>query len=308
MISVLMPVYNSENFLEESITSILNQSYSNFEFIIYDDNSTDNSRLIIKKFAQKDSRIKFFYNNINIGYSKLLNKMIIMAKFNFLARMDSDDVSAKCRLEKQLNFLLQNPKASVVGSFIEIINKNGNFVRKSRYPINYVEIKNALRSYCTFAHPATMLKADFVKQVGGYRSNIEPAEDYDLWTRLAQISTMHNLPEYLLKYRQHSDSVSFTRANDQFLKTEIVKKNYEILSNGKVDIIKNFNFKLATKKELIKHFAFLKTVNIDSNFQGLSVLFRKKEYMLFMFKFILLFFKRPFFLVKKILCYIKKNF
>jgi glycosyltransferase involved in cell wall biosynthesis len=307
MISVLMPVYNSENFLEESIKSILNQSYTNFEFLIYDDNSTDNSKAIIKKFKQQDSRIKFFFNNKNNGYAKLLNKMIFDAKYNFLARMDSDDISEKTRLEKQLNFLLQNPKVSIVGSFIEIIDKKGNFVRKSKYPINYLEIKSALRDYCAFSHPTTMLRADFVKKLGGYRTNMEPVEDYDLWTRLAQVSTMHNLPEYLLKYRLHIDSVSFTRSNDQFLKTEIVRKNYQNLLNGGDDIIGNFNFKSTNKDKLIKNFPFLKKIVDTGDYHNLSVLFKNKVYILFGYKFILFFFKKPFFLIRKILYYAKKN-
>jgi glycosyltransferase involved in cell wall biosynthesis len=304
-----MPVYNSEKFLEEAIRSILNQSYSNFEFLIYDDNSTDNSKEIIQNFKLQDSRIKFFLSKKNIGYAKLLNKMIVDAKFNFFARMDADDISEKTRFEKQLNFLLKNPKVSVVGSFAEIINEKGYFVTKSKYPINYLEIKNAFRDYCAFVHSAVILRADFVKQVGGYRACMSPAEDYDLWTRLARVSSMHNLPEYLLKYRRHFDSVSFARRNEQFFNAEIIKKNYENLLNGGDDIIKNFDFKSATKNKLIKNFPFLKIAinNGDYHYHNLKIFFYKKEYILFAYNFILLFFKKPFFLIKKLLCKIKKN-
>ena len=308
MISVLMPVYNSEKYLEDSIKSILRQSYKNFEFLIYDDFSKDNSRNIIKNFAQQDPRIKFFFSEKNIGYSRLLNKMTKDAKFNFYARMDSDDVSLERRFEKQLNFLLNNSQASVVGSYIEIIDENGAIIRRSKYPTEFKEIKNELKNYCTFAHPATMINSSYFKHVGGYRSNIEPVEDYDLWTRLSLISTMHNLPEYLLKYRQHFKSISFTKANDQFIKTEIVKKNYQNLLNGENDIILNYNFRVVSKTKLEKDFPFLKNVISDSSYQDLSIAFRKKNYLVFIFKFIILFFSKPKYVIKTSICFLKKNF
>ena len=308
MISVLMPVYNSEKYLEDSIKSILKPSYKNFEFLIYDDFSKDNSRNIIKNFAQQDPRIKFFFSEKNIGYSRLLNKMTKDAKFNFYARMDSDDISMEKRFEKQLNFLLNNSKASVVGSYIEIIDENGAMIRRSKYPTEFREIKNELKNYCTFAHPATMINSSYLKHVGGYRCNIEPVEDYDLWTRLSLISTMHNLPEYLLKYRQHLKSISFTKTNDQFIKTEIVKKNYHNLLNGKNDIILNYNFGVVSKTKLAQDFPFLTNMIHDNSYHDLSITFRKKKYLVFIYKFIILFFSKPIYLIRKSICFLKRNF
>ena len=308
MISVLMPVYNSQSFLEEAIESVLNQTYKNFEFLIYDDNSIDSSKKIIIKFSQKDSRIKFFFSKKNLGHTALLNMMIDKSKFNFLARMDSDDISVKTRFKKQLNFLLNNPKISAVGSFAEIIDDNGNFIKKIKLPVYDKEIKEKLLNDSVLMHPTVMLRKDFIKQINAYRE-CAPAEDYDLWTRLSLISSLHNLPEYLLKYRIHSKSVSSLKRDYQFLYGQIVKKNYENLLLGNPDIIENFHFKNSTKSQLMKKFYFLKKKYDDyQDFNFLLKLIKKKNYMLFIINFICLFFKKPVFLITKILVYIKKKF
>ncbi len=303
-----MPVYNSQNYLEESINSILSQTYTNFEFLIYDDNSRDNSKKIIKRFGQKDKRIIFFLSDKHIGYSKLLNMMIQKAKYQFLARMDSDDISRQNRFQKQLNFLIKNPNVSAVGSYIEIIDQNGNFIKNVQFPEKNFEIKKALQNYSALAHPATMIRAKFIKKIGCYRPNIEPAEDYDLWTRLVKISDLHNLPEYLLKFRQHSNSTSFRKAKNQFLKTEIVKYNYKLLISHNIDIIKNHKIKTLVKSSLIKKIINSKKFSNNYEYNSLQILLRKKKYIIFFLKLFFLFLKKPLFLIKKILIKYKSIF
>ena len=234
--------------------------------------------------------------------------MIDKSKFNFLARMDSDDISVKTRFKKQLNFLLNNPKISAVGSFAEIIDDNGNFIKKIKLPVYDKEIKEKLLNDSVLMHPTVMLRKDFIIQINSYRE-CAPAEDYDLWTRLSLISSLHNLPEYLLKYRIHSKSVSSLKRDYQFLYGQIVKKNYENLLLGNPDIIENFHFKNSTKSQLMKKFYFLKKKYDDyQDFNFLLKLIKKKNYMLFIINFIYLFFKKPVFLITKILVYIKKKF
>ena len=138
MISVLMPVYNSELYLEDAVQSILDQTYKNFEFIIIDDGSVDNSLAILESF--KDNRIKLVKKKNNTGYTSLLNESINYAKYDYLARMDSDDVSNKDRLLKQFKFLEKNKDYSVVGSNIRLINTKGEFIRNGKYHFQCVVI------------------------------------------------------------------------------------------------------------------------------------------------------------------------
>ena len=156
MISVLMPVYNSELYLKDAVQSILDQSYKNFEFIIIDDGSVDNSLDILESF--KDDRIKLVKKKNNNGYTSLLNESIDYAKYDYLARMDSDDVSHKDRLLKQFKFLLQNKDFSVVGSNIRLINTKGQFIRNGKYPETDKQIKSKLSNFSTFAHPACLIR------------------------------------------------------------------------------------------------------------------------------------------------------
>ena len=222
MISVLMPVYNSELYLEEAVQSILDQTYKNFEFIIIDDGSVDNSLAILESF--KDNRIKLVKKKNNTGYTSLLNESINYAKYDYLARMDSDDVSNKDRLLKQFKFLEKNKDYSVVGSNIRLINTQGQFIRNGKYPETDKQIKSKLSNFSTFAHPACLIRKKKLIDIGGYRTIFEPSEDYDLWTRLALNSKMYNIQEYLLDYRIHGKSVSSKRGIDQQIKTFFIQK------------------------------------------------------------------------------------
>lgn len=305
MISVVMPVYNSEKFLSSAIESILNQSLYEFEFLIFNDASTDNSKEIINEYIKLDNRIKFYDSSINKGYSYWLNESLKYLNFNYLARMDADDISDKFRFEKQYNFLKKNQEYSVVGSFINIINETDRFIRKLKYPINDDEIKKDLKKFSTFAHPSTMINTFYLNKVGGYRAIFEPAEDYDLWIRLSKISKLKNIDEYLLSYRRHSSSVSLKRKEEQLLKTFFIKKNYEYIYKDK-DLIKTFEINKITKKlcqKLFKDF----NQNNEIVFGIIYSEYLNKNLINFILKLIPFILKNPLYFYKRLKCYLKKN-
>jgi glycosyltransferase involved in cell wall biosynthesis len=304
MISIVMPVYNSEKYLEIAIKSILNQTYSKFEFLILDDFSTDNSVSIINRYKKLDSRIKVFYFKKKIGLVKLLNFSLNKVKFKYLARMDSDDIAEKNRLKIQLNYLLKNERVGVVGSFVRIIDHNGLTKKYWKYPVRNVDIKKHLNYECCLAHPATMMKVELVKKVGGYREITELVEDYDLWTRLSCICEIENIPEFLLDYRQHSESSSSIKKAEQLLKREFIKTNYKYLKKN-IDLISLNHIKILNKKTISRILEnsfspefFFNSININSKNS-------KIQYLISIFIFFLV---NPLFILQKLIFFLKRKF
>lgn len=207
-ITVLMPVYNGDKYLRESIDSILNQTFTNFEFIIIDDGSTDKSPEIIDFYAKKDSRIKFLSNLRNFGLIYTLNRGIQEAKTNYIARMDQDDVSLPYRFEKQVQFLNQNPKISVLGTSIILFDENLNIIRKLILPSESFLIKWSLCFFSPLAHPTVMFRRSMLLEVGTYNMKFKHVEDYELWLRSSAKYDFHNLDEALLHYRLHTSNIS----------------------------------------------------------------------------------------------------
>ncbi|EMO6185137.1 TPA: glycosyltransferase [Proteus mirabilis] len=201
-ITVLMSVYNDEKYLQESIDSILNQTFKEFEFLIINDGSTDNSLSILKENAKKDLRIKLIINEQNIGLIASLNKGLQLASCDLVARMDSDDIAVSTRLEAQYQFMLQHPEVSVCG---------GAFIyqeepdRINTYPEMHSEIVVSSLYDCSLAHPTIIYRKQDILSVGGYDKADLYAEDYGLWVNLiiAGKFKLHNLPIPLLYYRTH---------------------------------------------------------------------------------------------------------
>ncbi|RKD12408.1 hypothetical protein BCY91_12215 [Pelobium manganitolerans] len=206
LVSVIMPVYNASAYLEEAITSILDQSYQNFEFIIINDGSKDDTVEIIKRFD--DARIKLIDEKENKGYTYRLNQGIVLSEGEFIARMDADDISLRERFAKQVEFLQNNRSVVVCGTALEII---GN----ANYYINWVtdfdseDLKIALLYQNGICHPSVMMRNPKHLQSGiFYNSEFEPAEDYEYWVRLSRKYKIANLPDLLIKYRAYDGQVS----------------------------------------------------------------------------------------------------
>lgn len=204
IVSVILPVYNCQNYVLEAVQSILNQTYKNFELIIIDDCSTDNTHSIIQKID--DSRIQIVRKVKNSGYTDSLNIGINISKGKYIARMDGDDISLPNRFEKQLEILEKNPEIILCGTAIQILNSNTIL----SHPSIHEEILVKLCFGTSFYHPTVMIRKE-VLIANNYNSKFEPAEDYELWTRLAFLGKFHNINEVLLNYRVHTNQISFTK-------------------------------------------------------------------------------------------------
>lgn len=204
-ISVLMPVYKTpEAYLREAIESILNQSYSDFELLILDDCPDDNREQIVKSY--RDKRIKYLQNEKNLGITPSRNKLIALAKGEYLAIFDHDDISLPDRLAKQAAVLDANPDIGVVGCQVEFFQ---NQSRISKYPQNDQDIKVALMATCALIHPGAMIRKKLLLENNiRYEKDYSPSEDYRLWCRLIPYTKFYNIPEVLLRYRDHDCNTS----------------------------------------------------------------------------------------------------
>jgi len=213
-ISVVMSAYNEEKYLDESIGSILSQTFKDFELIIVNDCSTDNSIKIMRKYAKKDKRIKVINSPNNEGIVKTRNKALIVARGKYIANLDGDDISTKNRLEIQYNYLESHPEIFLVGSSAIVIDdysKNIGILRKQN---NLKKIEKKLKK----SNPLVLSSVMFRNEKILYREKLESTEDYDLYLRiLTSGKKITNLPLFLVKYRMHSGSISQTRQVRQAL-------------------------------------------------------------------------------------------
>lgn len=197
MISVVMPVYNVSKYLAEAIESILKQTFTDFEFIMIDDGSTDESWKIIKSFD--DSRIISMKNSKNKGITYSLNKAVQLSSGEYIARMDGDDYSDPRRFELQLKLLKNHPKVGVLGCNLKTL-VNGKRSFDSIYGKTHDEIKARMIFGSPVAHPTTIIKTKLLRKYQ-YEDGYEFSEDYNLWTKLVDITAFLNLDKSLVTYR-----------------------------------------------------------------------------------------------------------
>lgn len=207
-ISVIMPAYNVEKYIKYSIESILEQTFENFEFIIIDDGSTDHTYDIISQYH--DRRIIPIKNNANLGVATTLNRAISIAKANYIARMDSDDISKKDRFKKQIHFMNTHPHIGISGSHMELINHDGSIIKEQYKRIGFENIMAGLLfGHTSLAHPSIIMRKNLLDFYHlRYDSAFAYAEDYDFYCRSSQYIIIDNYPEALIQYRIHSESVS----------------------------------------------------------------------------------------------------
>ena len=204
LITVAMPVYNCENYLEEAVNSILTQTYSNFELIIIDDGSTDHSLKLLHVLASQDSRIRLVSRE-NRGISNTVNEIIEMAQGSFFALMHADDIALPFRLEKQLHWM-RNNGADICGSWVKCFGTAGEWVLKHAQDDEALKLE--LLFGCAFANPTSMMRTEVVQSMR-YDSAWDSAEDYEFWVRAACAGwRMTNIPEVLLLYRLHDGQIS----------------------------------------------------------------------------------------------------
>lgn len=218
-ISVLMPAYNSEAYIAEAIDSILNQTFSDFEFIIINDGSKDNTSSVVRKY--KDKRIKFIDNKENKGLVAVLNQGLDLCSGEYIARMDSDDISFPTRFEKQIQYMESNPDVGILGTAGQNFGANNDICYSPEIVDSIELLKNV-----GFYHPSVMMRKSVLDKYNlRYDPNYYLVEDHDLWARALKVTKLRNLPEVLIKYRVHSSSVSVSNSVIQENNKGIVRQN-----------------------------------------------------------------------------------
>ena len=220
-ISVIMPVFNAFPFLSESIQSILNQTFSEFELIILNDKSTDESLQIINNFKAIDNRIVLIDKEQNVGPANLRNEGINIAKGDYIALMDADDIAMPNRFEKQLTFLKNNPEIGLCGTWFTFFDAESKTIKHS---VDSDAIKVSFLHSCNIGNPTVMFKKEVLGDLK-FDNDYVPVEDYDLWSRLLAKTKFYNIPESLLNYRQHNTNISKTKVDNVNRSVRRVKIN-----------------------------------------------------------------------------------
>lgn len=284
LISIVMSVYNGEKYLKEAIESILKQTYSNFEFIIVNDGSIDNSLKIIKKYSEKDNRVIIINNEENKGLIYSLNKGFELSSGKYIARMDADDISEKNRLEEQVNFLEKNTNVAMCSTYIKMFKDNYKILLKKFVSETRSEkIRTNLLFKNYIAHPTIMIRKEIIDKYNlKYNLEDKGMEDYGLWLYLSKYENIATIPKYLLKYRFLGNSISSKTLEDIENHKLKLKKIYlrefgdffESFSDKKLDIhteialisnLKEYKYTLEEKKEYLKIFneEFIRKYNYE---------------------------------------------
>jgi|SRR5688500_17785348 len=299
LVTVLMPVYNGEKYLREAIDSILTQTLTNFEFLIIDDGSKDNSIEIINSY--KDPRIKLVKNETNLGISKTLNRGIELAAAELIARMDADDISYPSRLQKQYDYFTSNPECALLSTWAKTINEKNEHVRTEKYRsrLHYYN----LTFECWMYHPTVMYTRSAVMEVGMY--NIPYAEDFELFWQLSRKFKIACLEEVLVDYRITSQSlhqVLRKKEYDETMDWQLIRNIHYFTGEDfqieweEVECLR-FNFIPIMKKKSVKAIVnclnkldyinncILKTPNVNYNRENIEeAIFYKKEFIIRYFK------------------------
>ncbi len=212
LVSVIMPVYNCEQYVEAALDSITQQTYTNLEIIAVDDCSKDNSWQVLQQCAKKDPRIKLLRNKQNIKQTRTRNFAIGQAKGDYVTFMDADDERILTSIEKQVQYLEDHPKAVVVGGAAEFCDETMNRINDRFYPTDDQAIRRAFFRYSPFCLASMMTRRECLDKDQPYKVAMEPAEDIDLAMRLGTIGEMGNLNEVIYRVRTHKQSVTQTYA------------------------------------------------------------------------------------------------
>ena len=244
-VSVLMSVYNGEDYLHQAVNSILNQTLSDFEFIIVDDASTDRTPQLLKDFRDQDQRIRLIHNKKNLGLTSSLNKAILESKGEYVARQDVDDVSLPQRLASQVHYLDRNDKIGVVGTWVIYIDQQGNQKGIWQPHTSPEIVKWSLFFHNPIAHPSVILRRSLIKENDVYNPELKFSQDYDLWVRLSEKTKLANLPRVLIFRRLHKGMITAKYSRQQCL------VHIKILEK-----LINKIFRLNVPRELVENFYF----------------------------------------------------
>ena len=264
-VSILLPVFNCEPYIEKAINSLINSTFKNFEIVFINDGSTDNTLQLVKKI--NDKRIKI-YNKGNSGLIETLNFGLQKCKYHIVMRMDGDDIIDKYKIEKQLSYLLKS-ESILVGTQGKLINSDGIKKRDINLPINHDEIVKSLLKFSPgLIHPSVMFYKDALIKIGGYNQNFKHAEDYEMYLRLIKVGKLSNLNEKLIYLRKHDTNVSSINSKEQIKNSIISREIFLDSVTSKIDRKLYLIYKEKTeKKNIYKLFVKVQTtiVYMQSN-------------------------------------------
>ena len=213
-VTVIMPVFNGEKYIEKSIASVLSQTFNNFEFLIVNDGSTDKTAELIHRY--EDHRIRLICNESNRGITYSLNKGLETAQGDYVARIDSNDLASPDRLKLQMKLLRQNPEVALIGSSYALIDDSDKVVKIVQLPTHTAEIKWRLLFQNCIPHSSAIFKKDIVMALGCYDESFQYAQDYDLWMRISERHQVASIDEPLLYYRLPGEgSISHEKKREQ---------------------------------------------------------------------------------------------
>lgn len=220
MVSVLMAVYNGEKFVAQSIDSILQQTFTNFELIVINDASWDDTPNILQHY--QDSRLKIYTNEQNMGLTKTLNRGLGLVQGKYIARMDADDISVASRLEKQVDFMEKNHSIGVLGGWIRNFDQGKSHIWQ--LATTHEQISCKLLFTTQLVHGTALLRKSVLdKHQIRYNEDFLTSQDYELWTRLIEYTQFANLPEVLVEVRHHGQQVTKINANDLLTNTAKIR-------------------------------------------------------------------------------------
>ncbi len=203
-LSVVMAVYNQAETLSPAVQSILEQSFSDFELVIVDDHSSDETPGLLSEWRTKDKRIKVITNTRHLGLTKSLNLGLKQVKTKLIARMDADDIALPQRFKRQRDYLLSHSKIGLLGTAVRLIDETGKFLKIKQLPASQEKIRQSILSFCPFVHPTWMLRRSVLDEVGTYNEAFAYAQDYELALRIISRFPGANLLDPLLNYRVNS--------------------------------------------------------------------------------------------------------
>lgn len=243
LVSIILPAYNVSLYIRDAIFSVLNQTYYNFELIIIDDGSTDNTLSIVNQI--QDSRIKIIRNPINLGIQKTLNNGLRLSQGIYIARIDGDDEWIdKDKLKKQIQFLEENKECILIGSGAVCINEDGKYLYKYLKPQTDKMIRGKIIGQNCFIHSSIVFRKKEIISLGGYSEDekTKHAEDYDLWLKAGKIGKFYNIPEYSVKFMIRKSSIGNTNFINQLKKTTKIAKEYKKYypKNKNLNMLRNY--------------------------------------------------------------------
>jgi glycosyltransferase involved in cell wall biosynthesis len=250
-ITVLLPVFNDEGHIKQSVASVIEQTFQNWELLVLDDGSTDRSIKMIKDLLARDPRIKLINNPTNIGLIETLNKGLSASHSDLIARIDSDDYwNDKTKLQKQFDFLNSNPEYGLIGTCGIAVDEQDKHIFNLNYPETDSEIRSQILRRNCFIHSSVMFRKNLALKCGGYNQNYKHVEDYTLWLQLGTISKLANLPEQMITYRINQKGITQNNTDTQINSAIKLSQEYK----NKYPNYLSASIKLKTQKLLLRIF------------------------------------------------------